>query len=275
MHTQHTGRTLRYQFDSLFALGEYINDTPRTWANNQSRTSSMHFNMNASYDDAVRYAREGWLEGAKLLETELQALPQATPYPTLRNDFYGHMPHVARYCAGAPDNMIRHAQVADKISGRVLTLYVPINALGGVSAKAMSNFGLAVAHYVNQLEMTGTRVELYAVQCSLVSGYRTTHTWRVKSAEQPLDLAVIAFTIGHPAMFRRLGFALRERCDAPQDIAYGKTVALTLDDLIYPAPGAFILNGMRNADTLAYSKATALAYVGEQIDRAMNDPEAA
>ena len=111
----------------------------------------------------------------------------------------------------ALQDLALHANPPRMGEGKALTLIVPVNALAGVSAQSMSNFGLGVAQYINQLETDGTRVCIIGAICSKVSGKRLTHTWTIKLADQPLDLAILSFAIGHPAMFRRLGFALRER----------------------------------------------------------------
>lgn len=265
------GKSARYSFGSLSELGEYINRTPRVWPYKSSvnHHPDRDWDLFAGYQASVDMARNGWVEGAERVQEALKEFAPATPQPDTKTDFYGFRPHVPRFCAGAPDNMIRHAPVADMGVGRVLTLAVPVNALGHVSAKGMSNFGVAVAQYVNQLEMTGMRVELIGMMVSDVSGQRCAHSWVVKHADQPLDLAVVAFTIGHPAMFRRLGFALRERSACPPRADYGMTLAATLADLINPAPGTVILNGMANADTYAPTAAKALAYVSKQIEKAI------
>jgi len=270
-------RTAQYQFDSVAELARYVKDTPNRWGSTQSEKNppEKSWDLGLGYKRAWELARDGWPEGAKQAQELLKALAQATPRPDVQNDFYGHMPHVPRFCAGAPDSMIRHTKDPRAGMGKVLTLYVPVNALASVSGEHMRNFGLGVAQYINQLETEGKRVEVHGALCSLVSGWRVTHTWRIKSADQPLDLAVLAFGIGHPAMFRRLGFALRERCAAPRDWAYGQSVSLELKDIINAPAGAIILNGMKEANKHAQTPSAALAYITKQIEKALDNPEAA
>lgn len=266
-----------YSFGSLAELGRYLDDTPRTWKGSDSSVTTYaepHWDLGAGYKACVTYAREGWLEGAQRAQHALKAFTPATPKPDRVNDFYGYAPNVPRYCAGAPDCMMRKTPDPHEGMGRVLTLIVPVNALGYVSGKYMANFGLAVAQYVNQLEMEGVRVELIGAICSIVSGWRVVHTFQIKTAEQGLDLAVVAFAIGHPGMFRRLGFALRERCAAPRDHGYGRSDSLRMRDVINAPPGAIILNGMVNADTCARTPQEALEYITAQIDKAIADNEA-
>lgn len=261
----------RYHFDSLGELGEYINRTKRAWRAKASEDEGRNpeWDLNAGYAKSVDMARFGWIEGAEKAQEALKAFAPMTPQPDTKIDFYGFRPHVPRFCAGAPNNMIRHASAPSMGCGKVLTLIVPVNALANVSAKCMANFGTAVAQYVNQLETDGTRVELVGAVVSQVSGWRVAHTFTIKHADQPLDLAVVAFAIGHPAMFRRLGFALRERCAAPEDPGYGATLQATAEDMINVPPGAVILDGMRDASTHAPTAAKALEFVTRKIEQAL------
>lgn len=277
MRKEIADKVARYQFDSLAELSRYLVSAPRTWDVRQAEqnAASNDWDLNAGYAKAVAMARDGWLEGARGAEAALSVFTPKDPAPDTVTDFYGHMPHVARYCAGAPDSMIRRNQVATGGMGRVLTLYVPVNANGYVSANCMRNFGLGVAQYVNELETSkGIRCELHGTATSEIRGWRVTHTWKIKDADQPLDLAVLCFSIGHPAMLRRLEFALCERCVAPESRTYGSAGKAKLSDLIDPPSGAYILNGMDSANTIARTPADALAYIEAQISKALDVPDA-
>jgi len=274
-----TGGTVhhRYAFESLHALGEYINAMPRTWDCRDSETATPEtaWDLKAGYAGAVDMARFGWIEGAQKTQAALKRLRPYTPKPRLRNDVYGFRPNVPRYCAGAPDCMVRNAPNGREGSGRALTLAIPVNALASVSAVHMANFGTAVARYINQLEAENVRVEVIGMIVSNVRGQRVAHSWTLKRASQPLDLAVLSFSIGHPAMFRRLGFALRERSHAPCDPGYGSTVPATAGDLINAPAGVVVLNGMAQASTVAKTPEDALAYISKAIDAALAAPQGA
>lgn len=270
-------RIARIEFDSLAELSRYIVEAPRTWPYKQAEETlpDKAWDLNTGYAKAVALARDGWLEGAREAEAALATFAPKDPAPDTVTDFYGHMPHVARYCAGAPDSMIRHSPKATGGMGKVLTLYVPVNANGYVKAQCMRNFGLGVAQYINELETTrNVRCELYGTATSVINGWRVTHTWRIKDADQPLDLAVLCYSIGHPAMLRRLEFALCERCPAPPSCGYGSAETAKLSDLIDPPSGAYILNGMDRANSVAATPADALAFVEAQISKALEVPDA-
>jgi hypothetical protein len=269
-------KTAFYAFDSLAELGRYIDDTPATWHIGHSNEygPSANWDLNAGYRGAVRMAKEGWPEGARRAQQALKAFVPKTPSLALRTDFYGHMPHVPRYCAGAPDNMIRHHKEPTIGGGRVLTLYVPVNASGHTDAQSMANYGVAVAQYIQQLEADGLRVELYGLSCQqgttgAAKGWVLSFSWLLKRADQPLDLAVVTFGIGHPAMLRRLSFALSERSASPEMSSYGNPLRATKAQLINPVNGAVILNGMADAYRYADTPENALDHITKEIDAAI------
>ena len=119
MQTRITKTQALYSFASLYELGEYIASAPKTWKSNASVTEALSQTLGATYADAVRMAKTGWMEGASRLQGALRAFAPITPAPDTRVDFYGFRPHVPRYCAGEPDSMIRHAcQRVDRNSKR-------------------------------------------------------------------------------------------------------------------------------------------------------------
>lgn len=270
--------TYRFRFDSLQEVQRYIENTPRTWNLRDSEDEgqrSQSWDLNAGYRGALKLARDGWREGAKSLHNGLVHLPAIDTVQDWHFDVAGQIPDVGRYCAGMPDNMIHYTDDPDNGSHPIITLCVPVNATANVKAQNMSNFGLAVARYVDELEAAGKRVELLACIVSLVSRVRVAHIWTVKRANEHMDLESVAFSLGHPAAFRRLGFALRERSPVPTDPSYGYSKDMCLDDVIDPTPGAIILNGMKDANNVADTQERALAHVRAQLDAALVDPEAA
>ncbi len=266
------GNTRRYTFESLADLSKYIADTPRKWSCNLSAESKSYdaWDLGASLDDALRMSRLGWIEGAQRTRETLKIFSPLEPAPRVKMDFIGHMPHVPAYCAGSPVHMLRKAKQATIGGGRILTLYVSVNANAATGAQEMSNYGLAVARYIHQLEAKGMRVELWGIAVSIMSTTgRLTNAWRIKSADQPLDLAVLAFSVGHPAMLRRLEFALCERCSFPTQPGYGSATGALYSDLSNAPRGAVLLNGMENAHRHSRTPESALAHVTQAIDAAL------
>lgn len=276
MRKVETSGQLKLAFDSVPEMSRFIRDTAQTWPSNDSQDTPQResWDLNCGFNKASDYAANGWLEGAEQAGKAMRILPLRSAAPDTRTDFYGHLPHVPRYCAGAPDSMIRHARDATAGSGKVITLYVPVSGRSGIPASALSNLGLAIAQYVNQLEADGHRVELHGALCAEYPGTIGTITWRIKSADQPLDIAVLSFAIGHPAMLRRILFAVLERSDMPYTIGYGRPYSMTLDNALEPAPGSYIVNGAKVADSVATTPEKALAYVTRQLDKMLDTSDA-
>lgn len=271
MQTRITPKSALYRFDSAREMGTFARDAARTWRYTEAQgiPASASWDLNTTYAQAVELARMGWLEGARKSQRALKAFTPATPEPETRNDFYGYRPNVALYCAGEPACMVRHAREAEQSRRAVLTLVVPIAANAYTDARCMANFGVAIAQYVAQLEAQGTRVELLASLPGTVSGWRVCFTWTVKQSDQPLDLSQVAFSIGHPACFRRLGFALLERCAAPEASNYGQSRDLEPADVPNLPHDAVILNGMARANEYAPTPQAGLECVERQIEAAM------
>lgn len=276
MQTRIAPNSARYQWGSLHEMAQWIADTPRKWGCQQSNGNNdkgASWDLGVRYPDALKMARVGWLEGAERVQEALQAFPPRSPRPDTRTDMYGFRPHVPRFCAGAPDCMIRHADAAETGGGRVLTLVVPLFISAWVEAQRAANFGVAIAQYINQLECDGTRIELIGCFTQRNHSWRTSQAVTIKNADQPLDLAVIAFAIGHPAMFRRIGFALQERSAAPDDRSYGYPLETVLSDLIDAPPGVVILGGINAGADASYTPAKALEYVSKMIETALQAQE--
>lgn len=264
-----------YSFDSMHEVSRYLQDTPRVWKYKESTSTkaSQSWDLSVGYAGAWKLANEGWIEGAERAQEALRAFRPQSPNPDQKVDFFGHMPHVPRFCAGAPDSMFRHTTPPTLGGGKVITLYVSVAIKCGINAQHAANYGIAIAQYINQLENDGMRVELYAVHASSgrypVGGWRLATTVKLKSADQPLDLATIVFAIGHPAMARRIGFAVMERSVAPASAIYMYPGDVVKSDVIDFPPHGYILNGINQADRIARTPADALEHIGKEIDKAI------
>lgn len=246
MQQQREHKLNRAAFDSLREFGTWINDTPRKWTIEHSRTNQPQYSwdLNTPYDKAVELSRKGWIEGAQQVQQSLKSLAPRNPAPSERNDFYGYRPNVPRYCAGAPDNMVRHEKTTG--AGQSLSLVVDICVSGATSAKSMSLYGVAIAHYIKQQELEGVRCEVRVAATVELRGVRETCSILIKRAGQPLDLAVLAFAIGHPAFFRRMWFAFTERAGSPQEHGYGSISRVRLEDCLGAPASSVVLYGMNN-----------------------------
>lgn len=267
------GKVARYFFESIAELGRWIDETPATWTLRNSVTDKPEhsWDLNCGYKGAVRMAKQGWPEGAERARQSLAAMVPVAYERSKVNDFYGERPNVPRHCAGAPNAMIRKRKQATHNSAPVVSLVVPLCANAVTRAEPMSNFGIGMARLVHKYEHKGTRCEVLAT-CSLkVSGWALHFVFRVKYADQPLDLSVLAFAIGHPAMFRRLCFALIERSPARQTVSYGTASRTALADILNCPRNAVIINGIIDANTVAKTPELAAEYIEDQAREAFDN----
>jgi hypothetical protein len=274
MRQQIKPETSKYRFDSLPEYSQWLKATPKIWQHNSSQGKRDYdWDLGAGYDKACDLARYGWIEGAQAMQDSLKAFTPMSVAPDTLTDFYGHRPHVARYCAGAPDNMLRYDREGRDGSGRVVTLLVPIAVNCHTQAECFTNFGVGVVQYINQLETDGLRVEVHSGIALEYNMHRMTCTTQIKSADQQLDLAVVAFAIGHPAMFRRLGFAMIERSALPETGGYGGARDMDVSDMLDAPNGLIVLNGATKSNSLARTPEDAFKYVGDKIEDAMKQQQ--
>lgn len=254
-------KTARYAFDSLREITDYIAATPETWTyrNSHENDADQSWDLGAGWKGALNMSRHGWLEGAKRTQDTLKVFRPNASVMATRNDFYGYRPNVPRYIAGAPDNMIRHA--TQETPAPALTIIVPVCANAGTGAEHMANLGVGLVQLIRQMESSGTRCEVYGAFTAEISGWRVTSSWLIKRANQPLDLAVLAFAIGHPAMLRRLCLALIERCPARETSSYGQASNTLVEDCVNLPPRAIVVNGMQDANNIAKTPEAALEYL--------------
>jgi hypothetical protein len=191
----------------------YLARTPRAWRYDASETETgLSWDLNLSYADALRASVTGWPEGRAQIKAGVDKIPEtARPRRQTCLSVAGYAPHVPNTVMGVPNNM--YAVRKTPRHGPPMTLIVNMSANASVPAQCFVNFGIAVAAFVQSVEAANRRIELVVVHSSLVRTADTCTGWIVKHASQPLDLDQLAFAIAHPASFRKIGFALRERLD--------------------------------------------------------------
>lgn len=259
------------------ALGENLDDvqrwlrtTPNKWGSNDSRGGYGHeWTLGVSYEQALELARTGWREGAQDLSSRLEAhMPPRDKEDSWRYDVAGELPDIGRFLAGDPTHMRRHGH--PKGHRPIIAIAVNIRLMCGVKASAMANYGAALIAVIDQLEHTNRRVEL-TVTFATDQGPRVSAGWTVKKAEDPLDLAAVAFSVAHPAASRRIGFAMYEHSDVPRHWGYGSGLKLREEDLIDPLPGTYCIEGLNNCTTRCLTLEDAIVFVRDQINNAAGE----
>jgi hypothetical protein len=264
--------------DELMDVAAWLKATPRCWSQSSSvrDRASDRWDLNAGYHGAERLAREGWADGARVIHNNLAVnFPNAhIKEPAWKYDVAGALPDVPRFLAGAPGPMMNHGRA----KGRQPVVHIVVNVVcsANVGAKEFSNYGTALVALIDTIENSGRRVELdVAAVFSGLGGWsgknKCVTAWKVKRANDPVDLAAIAFSIAHPAAFRRIMFAMVERSPSAWNTpGYGFCAKLTpeLAELI-DAGDAFLLDGVGEARGQCTTPAGALQLAQAQLDAAM------
>lgn len=179
---------------------------------------------------ALKLCRDGWQDGAttvaRIREKIMIENPQRAEYA--RWDVAGAYPSVARAVSGNPLHM-RRKDFADTHKRPVLTIVHHCGGLAETQSTSFANKAAVVAAIVDVAEDAGYSVELIAVSASARSADGPTFVHEtaviVKRAGDPVDVARLAFAVGHPSFFRRMVFALRgsDRFNAPLTCTLGRT----------------------------------------------------
>lgn len=215
--------------ENIYDVTEWLRTTPRTWRYKESEdpySRAMDWDLNAGWQASLDMSETGWYAGVHKIHTLMAALP-----PQERKKLYTHWDTSGDYGdlnrALRGDPLPMASRRKRRAASLVTTIVVNMSANCSVPAQDFVNLGVAFASVINTLENEGRRVELLVVHSSQCGNKNITHGWWVKKANHPLDLDQLAFAIAHPASFRRIGFAMRERSDPSVQCGhYGYTTNL-------------------------------------------------
>jgi hypothetical protein len=170
-----------------------------------------------SMPDALKLAENGWKEGVEKVD-KLSKLIYALNPEFKRPIAYGvagSTPNVARAIAGNPLNM-RLVEPASSRKRPVLTIVANMCESSGTKAEHITSKAATLIAVIDQIEAKGYGVEIIAL-AQTNTNYRSEEkgdystcyitSVKIKEAHHPMDVARLAFGIGHVGMFRRLVFA--------------------------------------------------------------------
>jgi len=171
---------------------------------------------------ALKMARTGWPEGiakADRLRNKILANKPITP-KAVKYSIAGAYPNVPRAIAGDPLNML-NLELSGSKKRPVITLLSDMSAPWHVGVDTMSNRAAVIAALVDHIEAAGYSCDVIAF--GLTHGGSTSSKVAVlaKTCSQPVDLARLAYCLGHPSLFRRLMFAEWEQDHFNNGLGYG------------------------------------------------------
>ncbi|AUG81044.1 hypothetical protein CFP65_6388 [Kitasatospora sp. MMS16-BH015] len=170
----------------------------------------------ASWADALRLAAEGWQQPLSEERVSVAALRERAGLtaPRLRLepvwDVTGAEVDIGAYLGGEPECMVDLMPRRVSRVGKVVTFLIPAVYANTTPHAAIRHRGLALAALSAAIVAAGHSVEIwsgYAVHHGRPAA-RYTAMAKVISAGEPLDIGRLVFAAAHPAMLRRLWFAV-------------------------------------------------------------------
>jgi hypothetical protein len=171
----------------------------------------------ASFTDALALARSGWTEqlnaaldiaetAVEMCEREHEVMKFTEPV----YDVCGDSVDIGRYLSGEPECMMDWPLQPTSAAGRVIVLCASMAYSAAVDAEVVQQRGQVIVALALALSRLGHNIELWSDQHCGNSVPDIETRVLVKGADDTLDPARIMFAYAHPAMLRRLGFAVGE-----------------------------------------------------------------
>jgi len=221
-------------FDTLGEMVEFAKKKPTCSVNLQGSrdrgggTGRDHsWTWGVEFDGAVSLAETGYPDGKKitLLAEKISAKLQSeiTVHDSTVYDTSGSYVDVGAYMSGEPECMVEFVQT-DRPHCKVISIGVDMCYHGGITAKTIAMRGAVIVALIDALEQFNYRCEvtIYAGTGWQDSGdpkYQNSVT--IKRAGDALDRDSMAYTISHPAFFRRIIFGAWDNSPWRKAMGYG------------------------------------------------------
>lgn len=220
-------------FDSFGAMLNYVDANPKYGQSDKDGTSGWDGMRN--FADASQLAHNGWHDVRPEVERLLSQMSDVIAdrleiAPTMTWNVAGGVVDVGRYCGNEPMCMLDFPMEPAERMGKVVKLFIDYGASSGFSGDFIMQRGIVLLALVDTLQKLGVSVEIYGETAIHGSG-TTVHTTVTKLHDPTdrLDIDELMFTLAHPAMLRRMAFAVREmstcakQIDAVNGGGYGRT----------------------------------------------------
>lgn len=188
-----------------------VQDSPMWTAEKNTVTSPMgiDFYGGVTMAEAIDLARSGWPEGISGIRAAAGVTAQKQQGKAREYDVAGMYPDAARAAAGDPCAMITPTP-GELRAPSVIALIIPCNGLADIKPSSWINRAGAVVTLCDAIESTeDARLELWGFWGTVASSVYRDLFVKIKSAEDPLDMANLA-AVCHPSAHRRLNFRMIE-----------------------------------------------------------------
>jgi len=220
-------------FDSFGEMLNYVETNPNFGQSDKDGTDGWDGMRN--FADASQLARDGWHDVRPEVEKLLNQMSEVIAdrleiAPSMTWNVAGGVVDVGRYCGNEPMCMLDFPMEPQERMGKVVKLFIDYGASASFSGDFIMKRGIVLLALVDTLQKLGVSVEIYG-ETAVAGGYSTMHTTVTKLHDPTdrLDIDELMFTLAHPAMLRRMAFAVREMSSCAKEIgavqggSYGST----------------------------------------------------
>lgn len=216
--------TLACYYSSPASLAEHCAKIDRNaaWFRYPWKDGDRSKTGSADMAEACDMAINGWPKGAERVAAMRDKIAANIPTQKriARYGVAGAIPDVPRYLAGNPQHM-RRVDTAKARTRPVITLISNMTCNFDVNARYLENRAAVVTAIVDAIESAGYAVNLLAFACGAYSGVSVQTIVNLKESHDAVDIGRLAYGLGHPAMFRRLSWAVWAEDSFCQEIGEG------------------------------------------------------
>lgn len=213
--------SIRFHYADMANMPMWVNKPTSAW-DETSWDNDSSFRGGATMSEAITLARQGWPEGAEQAKALHDGIQASVPVRRrmARYDVAGQVPNMPRALAGNP--MFMYRMVRSETAQRpIISLVCDICVDCSCPASGMLAHAAAVASAVDFLEDDGFRCSVLVIMRTRCSKFTAEIAVQLKAPEQPLNLVVMAYGLGHPSFFRRLMFAILQATKACKPLGSG------------------------------------------------------
>ena len=167
-----------------------------------------------TFADSFKLLDMGDEKRAAMIKAEGEILNEAQggTMPRLEIGVYGCIPSVPNYLRGVPANMMR--VIREPRRNPIIDVYVDTSIAYRVTIKDAAIATAKIANVITAVEMSGVRVNLYAVYGTHSGKDSAGFAVKIKEASAPLNLLNIAFPMTNSAFCRVVSLHWQE-CNSP------------------------------------------------------------
>ena len=206
--------------------------------NGSEATGSSTWSGCDTWEEALEYAVKGHPVGRAAIESAAVKVTME-PEPMWDTAPVGAFPCIPAYAAGVPQDMFAMSDIAPPSPSPIVRIAVNMSAPAYVDARSIVNRGVAIVSLIDQIQLSGRRVELIAIKHGQSNGDKG-FVWQVtvKRPEEPIDMDRVGLCFATPIMLRRFFFRVLEFMTPYEVEGYGRSTHFAEEcrdcDLVIP-----------------------------------------